>query len=445
VRRHGCGFALADEQVRRGVSALGDADWPSERELKVTAVLYARLGAVAHLRETGRLADKIGGMQNSIPMNLVLQERGTDPTLTEEEQLVYDAIVREHRLPGGAVRLISESSPPEEPDAHRAGERPSGKRRAGHAPHVRADSTAAPQAATFPAELLTFVSEQTWTFAKTMPEWPHEYLVRDRVDEELFVRLVEHIRAYGYEGRFYQRAITYYEEAGMVYWTMGALLDETIIINRCREEDTYEERLKRGTLPESRVRTRRGVADTVGDDLALLLTAASFSADRHRHQHRKGDDPPPYINHPLEVASILANDGGVTDVTTLVAALLHDTVEEKCATPEELENGFGHEVRLLVDELTEDKHVEKAERKRQQIERAPALSVAAKQIRLGDKICNTRDVVKNPPSGWSLEKRREYLDWAERVVAGCHGANEALGDYFDRVVAEGRETLERNA
>jgi hypothetical protein len=231
---------------------VGDVDWPSERELKVTAVLYVRLGAVAHLRETGRLADRIGGTWNSTPMNLVLRERGSDPTLTEEEQLVYDAIVREHRLPGGAIRLIGESSPHEEPDEPQVGEGLSGKRRAGVAPEVRTDSIAAPQAVTFPAELLTFVDEQTWTFAKTMPEWPHEYLVRDRVDKKLFVRLVEHIRAHGREGRFYQRAITYYDEAGLVYWTMGAPLPETIIINRCRKEDTYEERLKRGTLPESR-------------------------------------------------------------------------------------------------------------------------------------------------------------------------------------------------
>jgi hypothetical protein len=258
------------------VSAVGDADWPSERELKVTAVLYVRLGAVPYLRETGRLADRIGGTWNSIPMNLVLRERGTDPTLTEDEQLVYDAIIREHRLPGGAVRLISGSSSREEPDAHQVGAGLSGKRRAGHEPDVRQDSreqacqspggsdevtrptgpgsATAPQAAMFPAELLAFASEQAWTFAKTMPEWPHEYIVRDRVDETLFVRLVEHIRACGYEGRFYQRAITYYEEADLVYWTMGAPLPETTIINRCRKEDTYEERLKRGKLPGSRVK-----------------------------------------------------------------------------------------------------------------------------------------------------------------------------------------------
>ncbi len=104
-------------------------------------------------------------------------------------------------------------------------------------------------ATTLPDDLREFVDSSAWTFAKTMPDWPHEYLVRNRVDEGLFVRLVEHIRAHGYEGHFYQKTIVYYEEAGMVYWTMGAPLDETTIINRCRQEDTYEERLRRGTLP----------------------------------------------------------------------------------------------------------------------------------------------------------------------------------------------------
>ena len=100
-----------------------------------------------------------------------------------------------------------------------------------------------------PAELLAFVNRETWTFAKTMPRWQHEYLVRERVDEELFEQLVWHIRVHGYEGSFYQRAITYYDEAGMVYWTMGASPNETTIINRCRKEDSYEHRLQKRTLP----------------------------------------------------------------------------------------------------------------------------------------------------------------------------------------------------
>ena len=102
---------------------------------------------------------------------------------------------------------------------------------------------------TFPADLRTFVDEQRWTFVKTMPEWLHEYIVRDTVDEGLFERLVVHIRSHGYEGRFYKRAFTYYEEAGLVYWTMGDPLHEMTIVNRCRSEDTYERRLAGGTLP----------------------------------------------------------------------------------------------------------------------------------------------------------------------------------------------------
>ncbi len=103
----------------------------------------------------------------------------------------------------------------------------------------------------FPQELEVFVNEQGWTFAKTMPRWPHEYLVRERVDEELFEQLVRHIRKHGYEGRFYDRPITYYDEAGMAYWTMGAPVEQTTIINRCRKGDTYQSRLENGTLPGS--------------------------------------------------------------------------------------------------------------------------------------------------------------------------------------------------
>jgi guanosine-3',5'-bis(diphosphate) 3'-pyrophosphohydrolase len=187
------------------------------------------------------------------------------------------------------------------------------------------------------------------------------------------------------------------------------------------------------------------MADAAGSDLALLLRAASFSADLHRHQSRKGDDPPPYINHPLEVASILANVGDITDVTTLVAALLHDTIEDTSASGEELEQQFGARVRALVEEVTDDKDLEKAERKRLQIERTSALSTAAKQIKLGDKICNMRDVVADPPSGWSLQRRREYLDWAAAVVAGCRGASGPLERYFDDVLSMGREALGRQA
>lgn len=83
-----------------------------------------------------------------------------------------------------------------------------------------------------------------------MAKWPHEYLVRERVDETLFEATVIHICGHGYEGRFYQKPITYFQENGLLYWTMGAPLAATIIINRCREEDSYEARLKSGRLPD---------------------------------------------------------------------------------------------------------------------------------------------------------------------------------------------------
>ena len=101
----------------------------------------------------------------------------------------------------------------------------------------------------FPEDLRRFVNDERWTYAKTMPLWPHEYLVRERVDEVLFERVVDHIRTYGYVGRFYEKEITYYEESGLVYWTMGSPLKETTIINRCRKEDSYESRALLGTLP----------------------------------------------------------------------------------------------------------------------------------------------------------------------------------------------------
>ncbi len=104
----------------------------------------------------------------------------------------------------------------------------------------------------FEPHIKTFIDQVKWTYARTMPEWPHEYIVRERVDEILFVEMVQHIRKHGYEGNFYTRKITYFDEDGITYWTMGEPLDETIIINRCKKEDTYEERLKKGTLPNQK-------------------------------------------------------------------------------------------------------------------------------------------------------------------------------------------------
>jgi hypothetical protein len=102
-----------------------------------------------------------------------------------------------------------------------------------------------------PVALREFIDSSQWTFAKTMPEWPHEYLVRDRVDTVLFEALACHIRQHGKEQRFYERALTYFTEDGLLYWTMGEPIEKTTIINRCKEEGSYENSLRNGTLPHN--------------------------------------------------------------------------------------------------------------------------------------------------------------------------------------------------
>ena len=179
--------------------------------------------------------------------------------------------------------------------------------------------------------------------------------------------------------------------------------------------------------------------------IGAVLKALKFSAHKHRDQRRKDAEASPYINHPIEMAEILACVGGVADVTTLQGAILHDTLEDTQTTPEELEAEFGSEVRHLVEEVSDDKSLPKEDRKRLQIEHAPHLSVRAKEVKIADKICNIRDVTHSPPRHWTLKRRQEYLDWTERVVAGCRGSNPRLEGYYDEKLREGRQILTQQA
>lgn len=178
-------------------------------------------------------------------------------------------------------------------------------------------------------------------------------------------------------------------------------------------------------------------------DTAILLAAIQFASRKHSTQRRKGEDASPYINHPITVTHLLADTGGITDLITLMAAVLHDTIEDTETTPGELEELFGQTVRKVVEEVTDDKTLDKAVRKERQIEHAPRLSRRAKAIRLADKIANVRDVVESPPPDWSLARRIEYLDWTEKVVAGCRGTNDGLERRYDEELEKARITLQR--
>lgn len=168
-------------------------------------------------------------------------------------------------------------------------------------------------------------------------------------------------------------------------------------------------------------------------DLAVLVRAASFAATRHRDQRRKDEAASPYINHPLALADLLVNEGDVADIDIIVAALLHDTIEDTNTTADEIEQAFGAVVRGIVEEVTDDMSLPRQMRKRIQVEHAPGLSSRARAVKLADKICNLRDVVDSPPAGWPIDRCRDYFDWAKAVIDGLRGEHERLEALFDDV------------
>lgn len=165
----------------------------------------------------------------------------------------------------------------------------------------------------------------------------------------------------------------------------------------------------------------------------LYTKCINFAAIKHRDQRRKDPEKTPYINHPIGVANILAEEGDVTDLDVLMAAILHDTVEDTETTLEEIEENFGEEIRKIVDEVTDDKNLPKMERKRLQIEHAKHATPKAKLVKLADKLYNLRDLQRNVPEGWTQERCNEYFVWAKKVVDNLHGTNKNLENELDKI------------
>lgn len=170
--------------------------------------------------------------------------------------------------------------------------------------------------------------------------------------------------------------------------------------------------------------------------LGPIFQALSFAAEKHRDQRRKNADASPYINHPIALANVLINEGGIADPVVICAALLHDTIEDTETCVAEIAERFGDEVCGIVQEVSDDKTLPSADRKRLQVEHAPHLTRGAKLVKLADKICNLRDVADMPPVGWSLARKQEYFDWAKTVVDGLRGVNAELERVFDEAYAQ---------
>jgi guanosine-3',5'-bis(diphosphate) 3'-pyrophosphohydrolase len=174
-----------------------------------------------------------------------------------------------------------------------------------------------------------------------------------------------------------------------------------------------------------------------------IIKAARFAAEKHQHQRRKNADATPYINHPLEVAELLVVDGGVTDQEVIIAALLHDTIEDTQTTKEDIESLSGPAVRDYVLEVTDDENLSKGDQIRSIIERAPRLSNGAKLIKLADKIANLRAVSNDPPSNWPVRLQKRFFDQAFRVFEGLRGCNKTLEDLFLGIYEEGLKNIEK--
>jgi len=177
------------------------------------------------------------------------------------------------------------------------------------------------------------------------------------------------------------------------------------------------------------------------DSLSLLLKALRFASGKHNTQRRKDKKTSPYINHPIAVAETLWRVGQVREIATIISGILHDTIEDTDAEPDELQREFGSQIRRVVEEVSDDKNLSKSDRKRLQVENAHLKSLAARQIKLADKICNIQDIVTSPPSDWSVNRKMEYIIWSQDIVDRIRGTNSHLEKYFDDLCDKAKQLL----
>jgi (p)ppGpp synthase/HD superfamily hydrolase len=163
-----------------------------------------------------------------------------------------------------------------------------------------------------------------------------------------------------------------------------------------------------------------------------VLKAADAAARWHVNQTRKGAAKEPYINHLLEVASLVAEATDGKEPELIIAALLHDTIEDQQVSRNVISSAYGEDVAALVEEVTDDKSLPKKERKLRQELGAAHKSRGAKIVKLADKTSNLLAIASSPPSDWAPERRLEYIRWAKRVVAPLRGTNSWLEERFDR-------------
>ena len=175
-----------------------------------------------------------------------------------------------------------------------------------------------------------------------------------------------------------------------------------------------------------------------------VLRAADAAARWHVHQRRKGAAQEPYVNHLLEVATLVATATNGKDPNLVIAALLHDAIEDQEVPREIIAEAFGETVADLVEEVTDDKQLDKQERKRLQVEHSSKKSERAKILKFADMTSNLRAVAASPPPEWSVKRRLGYVAWARDVAKGLAGVSDWLEAEFEQAAKEAeRSTLFR--
>ncbi|MBN1951626.1 MAG: HD domain-containing protein [Bacteroidales bacterium] len=182
------------------------------------------------------------------------------------------------------------------------------------------------------------------------------------------------------------------------------------------------------------INSKRGVP-------GVYFKALEFAAHKHRAQKRKGPKGIPYINHPIEVASLIASTLENPSPELLVSAILHDTLEDTSATEEDIEKRFGHAVLSIVLEVTDDMKLHSKERKELQVEHAASLSPEARAIKIADKTCNIRDMLQTKYF-WTKPVKIQYILWAIRVVEQIGSSHPPLKKVFMETIHQAEEILD---
>jgi HD domain len=171
-----------------------------------------------------------------------------------------------------------------------------------------------------------------------------------------------------------------------------------------------------------------------------LTKALAFAAEAHRNHRRKGASQEPYINHLIEVLDLVASVEG-NDMDVLIAALLHDVLEDTGTGYDELVATFGERVARIVRENSDDMTLPKPERRRERLAGISKKSREARLVKFADIISNLRAIAVSPPAGWSNDRRLGYLDSCRNLVDAGRGSNPEIERIFDDTAKEAERAI----